>query len=72
MATVGWWAGLGCPLGLVNRACHSCLPAVPGLVAHACHLPWNAWPQGSGLPAFFDLIHAFFFFFFFALKITPF
>lgn len=67
MATVGSWAGARLSLGLVNRACHSCLPAVPGLINMHATLPGMRGLGGSGLPAFFDLIHAFFFFL--ALKI---
>lgn len=69
MATVGSWAGARLSLGLVNRACHSCLPAVPGLINMHATLPGM---RGLGVQACqHSSTSSMHFFFFLALKIHP-
>lgn len=70
MATVGSWAGARLSLGLVNRACHSCLPAVPGLINMHATFPGMRGLRGQACQhSLTSSMH--FFFFFLALKIHP-
>lgn len=69
MPTVGSWAGARLSLGLVNRACHSCLPAVPGLINMHATLPGMRGLGGQTCQH--SLTSSMHFLFFLALKIHP-
>ena len=69
MPTVGSWAGARLSLGLVNRACHSCLPAVSGLINMHATLPGMRGLGGQTCQH--SLTSSMHFLFFLALKIHP-